>query len=153
MSEALGLHMVGQWSWWAFPNLRVGSSFILDSSYDLYACIWLSFLVFLRDLFHAPTFILLSFMYPVMYHVHISLCSLCSYTFVMSCYTLCLCLCLCHIQVSCHLVRALYSFYAYAIYMYHARLVHAVYSLSWNHLASIISQLDPAECGLINFMD
>ena len=29
---------------------------------------------------------------------------------------------------------------------------HALYSLSWHHLASILSQLDPSECGFSEYI-
>lgn len=133
------LHIVERWSQWAFSNPRMGLLYILDSSYDLNACISTPFSIFLHALLHAPMFI--SFSPKFLFYV------LC---FSFPLYTLYACLCL-----LCHGMSYVHGYaYDYDILCTCFRLMtHTLYSLSQHHLTSILFQSDLAECGFSKSKD
>lgn len=105
----------------------------------------------------------MSSMHALAFHIQYS-CMMCFMFLYLSClahvpyYVLCfmslyvLHACTCPL---CHVMSYVYVYaHVYAMLLTHTILFYtALYSLSWHHLASILSQLDPFECGFSKYID
>ena len=116
--------------------MALGSS-ILDSLYDPYVCICTTYPVFSHDMYMLLMFILFSSCILFMPHF-MFLCAMHLYMPVTFCHA--------YVYDYAHVYVMLWS----SITLF---LLCILYCMSRRHLASILSQSDPAECGFRKFMD